>query len=58
MYFDKLADIVKECNNAYCNTIKVKPTDVKWNTYIDFDVENNDEDPKFEVGDHVRIIKL
>ena len=33
----------------------MKPTDIKWNTYIDFDVENNDEDPKFEVGDHERL---
>ena len=27
------------------------------NTYIDFGVENNDDDPKFKVGDHVRISK-
>ena len=25
--------------------------------YIDFDKENNKEDPEFEVGDHVRISK-
>ena len=25
--------------------------------HIDFDTENNDKDPKFEVGDHVRISK-
>ena len=35
--------------------IKMKPTDIKLSTYIDFDVENNDKDPKFEVDDHVRI---
>ena len=33
----------------------MKPTDIKLSTYIDFDVENNDKDPKFEVDDHVRI---
>ena len=32
----------------------IKPVDVKLGAYIDFDVENNDEDPKFKVGDHVR----
>ena len=31
--------------------------DVKSSTYIDFGIENNDEDSKFEVGDGVRISK-
>ena len=35
----------------------MKPIDVKDNTYIDFDKEVNNNDPKFEVGDHVRISK-
>ena len=35
----------------------MKPMDVKSSTYIDVNVENNDEDPKFKVGDHVRISK-
>ena len=26
-------------------------------TYSDFEIENNNKDPKFEVGDHVRISK-
>ena len=33
----------------------MKPVDVKSSTYIDFNKENNKEDPKFKVGDHVRI---
>ena len=33
----------------------MKPTDVKDNTYINADKETNDKDPKFEVGDRVRI---
>ena len=37
--------------------IKIKPIDVKLNTYINFDFENNDKAPKFEVGNHVRISK-
>ena len=35
----------------------MKPVDVKDNTYIDFKKEVNDKDPKFKVGDHVRIYK-
>ena len=35
----------------------MKPVDVKDNTYIDFEKELNDKDPKFKVGDHVRISK-
>ena len=57
MYIDKLDDIVDEYNNTYHRTIKMKPVDVKDNTYIDFEKEVNDKDPKFKVGDHVRISK-
>ena len=35
MYINKLDDIVNECNNTYHRTIKMKPVDVKANTYID-----------------------
>ena len=35
----------------------MKPVDVKSSIYIDFDKENNDKDPKFNVGDHERISK-
>ena len=57
VYIDKLDDIVGEYNNTYHRTIKMKPVDVKDNTYIDFKKEVNDKDPKFKVGDHVRISK-
>ena len=50
-----LDDIVDACNNTYHSTVKMKPIDVKDNTYIDFGKEVNDNDPKFKVGDHVRI---
>ena len=33
----------------------MKPIDVKDNTQIDFGKEVNDNNPKFKVGDHVRI---
>ena len=35
----------------------MKPVDVEDNTYIAFNKEVNDKDPKFKVGDHVRISK-
>ena len=57
LYVDKLEDIVDEHNNTYHRTIKMKPAAVKDNTYIDFEKEVNDKDPKFKIGDHVRICK-
>ena len=33
----------------------MKSADVKSSTYIDFNVDNNDKDHKFEVGDHLRM---
>ena len=57
VYIDKLDDIVNEYNNTYHRTIKMKPADVKDNTYIDFGKVVNDKDPKFNIGDHVRISK-
>ena len=35
----------------------MKPIDVKNNTYINIDKEINNKDPKFKVGDRVRISK-
>ena len=35
----------------------MKPIDVKDNTYINTDKKVNEKDPKFKVGDHVRISK-
>ena len=62
MYVDKLDDIVNEYNNTYHRTITMKPVDVKDDTYIDSielhsEKEANDRDPKFKVGDHIRISK-
>ena len=57
IFIDKLDDIVNEYNNTYHRTIKMKPIDVKDNTYIDFEKEVNDKNPKFKIGDHVRISK-
>ena len=57
VYIDKLDDIVKKYNNTYHTSIKIKPVHLKDNTYIDFKKKVNDKNPKFRVGDHVRISK-
>ena len=49
--------IAHKYNNKKYKTIKIKPIDVKDNTYIDFNKDVNDNNPKFKVGDHVRISK-
>ena len=36
VYIDKLDETLNKYNNTYHNTIKMKPVDVKNNTYIDF----------------------
>ena len=40
VYINKLDDMVDEYNNTYHTTIKVKPIDVKDNTYINTDKKN------------------
>ena len=54
VYIVKLDDIVNKYNNKYHSTIKMKLVDAKSSTYINFNKENNKEDPKFKVNDHVR----
>ena len=57
MYFDVLNDIVNEYNNTYHKAIKIKPIDVKSNSFAEYNEESNEKDPKFKVNDHVRIAK-
>ena len=57
VYIDKLDDIVNKYNNTYHSTIKIKPVDIKSNTYVNSGKEINNEDPKFKVGDIVGISK-
>ena len=38
--------------------MKMKPVDVKDNTYIDSSKKVDDKDPNFKIGDHVRISNL
>ena len=48
---NKSNNLVNKNNNTYHSTIKMKPVDVKWSTYIDPSKEFNDKDPKFNIGD-------
>ena len=57
MYTNKLDDIVNKYNNTYHSTNKMKPSDVKSNTYINSSKEVNDKNPKFKIGDNVRTSK-
>ena len=57
VYIDKLDDIVNGYNNTHHRTIKMKPIEVKDNTYIDSIKEVIDEYSKFKVVNHERISK-
>ena len=57
VYIDKLDDIVNEYNNKFHRTSKMKPFEVKDNTYIDFIKKVNGKDSKFKSCDHVWISK-
>ena len=56
-YYDILDDTVDKYNNTYHNTIKMKPIDVKNNSFVEYNEEPNEKDLKFRVGDHARISK-
>ena len=53
MHINNLDDIVTKYKNTCYSTIKMKPVDLTSSTCIDFDKEDNKEDPKFKVGHHV-----
>ena len=57
VYHDVLNDIVDKYNNTYHSSIKVKPKDVTSDSFAEYSEKSNEKDPKFNVGDHVRISK-
>ena len=57
VYFDVLYDIVDKYNNTDHRTIKMKPIDVIGDSYDEYNENSNKKDPKFKVGDRVRISK-
>ena len=56
-YIGKFNDIINKYNDTYNSTIKMKPVDLKSSTYIKTNKEINDKDPRFKIGDIVRISK-
>ena len=57
VYFDVLDDIVNKYNNTVHRTIKMKPVDVISDSLAEYSEDFNEKDPKFKVGDCVRISK-
>ena len=52
-----LDDVVNKYNNTVHTTVKVKPIDVTDDSYAEYHEDFNKKDPKFKVGDNVRISK-
>ena len=56
--FDVLDDIVDKYNNTVHRTIKMKPIEVTDDYYAEYNEDpSNKKNPKFKVGDNVRISK-
>ena len=53
VYFDVLDDIVNKYNNTVHRSIKMKPIDVTFDSYAEYNEDSNEKDSKFKVGDHV-----
>ena len=57
VYFDVLEHIVNKYNNTVHRTIKMKPIDVTDDYYAEYNEDSNKKNPKFKIGDHLRISK-
>ena len=57
VYFNYLDDIVDKYNNTVHSSIKMKPKDVADYSFVEHSEETSEKDPKFKVGDNVRISK-
>ena len=55
--FDVLDNVANKYNNAVHRTIKMKPIDLTSDSYAEYNEDSNEKDPKFKVGDRVRISK-
>ena len=58
VYFDVLDDIDNKYNNTIHKTLKMKPIDVMGDSYAEYNQDFNKKDPKFKLGDRVRISKI
>ena len=57
VYFNDLDDIAKKYNITVHSSIKMKPKDVTYDSFIEYSEETNKKSPKFKAGDNVRISK-
>ena len=57
VYFEVLNDVVNKYNNTVHRTIKMKSINVTSDYYAGYNEDSNKKDPKFKVGDCVRISK-
>ena len=57
IYFNMLDNIANKYNSTVHRTTKMKPSDVTSDSYAEYSKDSNEKDPKFKVGDHVRISK-
>ena len=57
VYFDVLDDTVDKYNKTVHRTIQMKPINVSYDSYAEYNEDSKKKDPKFNVGDHVRISK-
>ena len=57
VYFNGLEDIAKKYNSTVHSSIKKKPKNITDDSFVEYSEETNEKDPKFIVGDNVRISK-
>ena len=57
IYFDGLDDIVNKYSNTVHRSIEMKPIEVGSDFYAEYNDDFNEKDPKFKIGDRVRISK-
>ena len=57
IYFDALDDIDTKYNKTVHRATKVRPIDVTSDSFAEYNEDSNKINPKFKVGDHVRISK-
>ena len=51
VYFDVLDDIVDEYSNTFHRIIKMKPIEFKSNSYAEYNVDSNEKNPNFKIGE-------
>ena len=57
VYFDILDDIVDEYSNTFHRIIKMKPIDFKSNSYAEYNVDSNEKNPNFKIGEEFQNTK-